>query len=112
VNTSEKLTKAADVIGQLGLTKDQLQDRDTGAVCLRGAINIALSGSPFNWGDDRDVTDAIVAVAHTSRILSTFAPFDDLEIYDVVRWNNAPDTTADDVILLLRRAAESVRRQS
>lgn len=86
------LLKAARVIETLGHTKHELCNDLTGAVCLRGAINIALTGKPLAF---EKLNDARRLFCRVSDYLGQCE----------VDWNNAPERTASEVIHALREAA-------
>ncbi len=89
--------KAIDVIQRRGWTQGVLMDTETGAVCALGALYVACHGGP--WSCQTDGHDH-------------FADgwFDQLSLQEatgctsVDGWNDAPDRTVEDVILLLKHA--------
>lgn len=81
------LSVAADLIEQRGLSKFALED-ERGGLCINGAIFKALDGE---WDDEHPAVRAV---------RSHFG-----EHSGHVKWNNAPERTAGDVVALLRNLA-------
>lgn len=65
-----------------------------GAVCALGAINVVVTGSPYDLGDgvDRDLTLAAANVIENR--LGSIGP--------ISWWNDAPGRTKDEVLAVLR----------
>jgi hypothetical protein len=97
----QTLQQAADLIAQRGHHKGDYICGDTGAVCALGAIQLAAYGftlSLFGGTCPPATTDLTLEV---TRLLEA-------EVGDnVPTWNDHPDTTAEDVILALKKAAQS-----
>lgn len=51
LSTSQILCKVGEYIEKVGWTRGKLEEENTGAVCLLGAINSVLSGSPRQGGN-------------------------------------------------------------
>lgn len=89
---------AAEIERRGGIHKgdygDDRQRPDTCRVCIYGAINVALGLHPFNDDDTlpQEVKDPL---------------YSKVGDYPHV-WNDAPETTADDVTRLLRDLAREV----
>lgn len=95
------LDEAADFILVHGHCKGDLRGPD-GSACAVGSLTMCASGQLLD--DAIDVLDAEVA--------SLGYPFDpDALLPPVARYNDAPTTTADDVIDLMRRAAKELRNE-
>lgn len=82
---------AADAIALHGHAKYALRSSKSGGLCLLGALNLAESGS------------AESGPAHMAYNAARRMGFSGL--MQAVNWNNAPDTTALDVISALRASA-------
>lgn len=82
----ETLLAAADVINQRGWCQGELKDKN-GAVCAMGAIC-----SVAQW-QSREALDA-------HRLLIA-----EIGCGTIVGWNDAPERTAEDVILTMKKAA-------
>lgn len=109
----EVLHEALAVLEARGHTKGVLRDME-GCVCARGAINTALTGSAY---DCRSVQQAEAA----ERYLVLTIP-EGAEIHPhfsgstgdarrIVGYNNAASTSAEDVKLWFKRAAELARTE-
>lgn len=86
------LLKAADLIERHGHCKGQLVD-GIGAMCMSGAINLADTGTPYNYGRRSH------AGQEAAQQLHKFCQ------YNFVRYNNAQQTTAADAVAKLRACA-------
>lgn len=95
------LRKAASIMKKRGHAKMVLED-SKGRVCLIGAINTALSGSPACWTRDGD------------RLLTSVETFLRRKFkqprggFNAITWNNDPSRDGDEVIAALRGAARFV----
>ena len=94
---SEVAYRAADVIAERGHCKHNLQD-ERGRVCLNGAVNVAAYGdafleTPSTW---RKIGGVIRDIMIAEGRDSDCGP---------VSWNDEPDVTGEDVILMLKKAA-------
>jgi hypothetical protein len=91
--------KAATIIEQRGHCKGELflDDPLTGPVCLLGAIKAAIA-------PDGDATGVFLRTtkATTALYLDVVERLDGTHEFDLVAWNDAPSTTAADVITKLR----------
>lgn len=85
-----ELIDAAYVIRERGHCKRALENR-AGQVCIAGSINVAVSGNARShaMGWPIGLWSAVVAASNA----------------DPVGWNNAPETTEQDVIAALERGA-------
>lgn len=127
--------KAADVIELRGWVKETEED-DAGALCVRGAIAFAYSGSSQAWGTDRGpisttcemladwlATDAAKEAAkrRKSRELSADAWNDGYYMSgfrkdaasekSVETWRFPPPTEAHEVVAILRKFADEMDPQ-
>jgi hypothetical protein len=106
--------QAADVLKQRGHAKYVLQD-DVGCVCVSGALNVADHGNPMwdvSFIEGSRVDAVTVVLDKTGTVLAVLhAIADRVPEYQragtphtmgAVYWNNAPATTADEVITMLR----------
>lgn len=104
----ETLTKARDLIEKKGLAKDVVYDPASGAFCSVGAVMMSSTDhtSIQGWaieGDDGNLTCEAV------ERLSKFLPDDQKRRtasgwINVVNYNNDPATSAEDVLLVFKRA--------
>lgn len=87
--------KAADILAEKGLCKKQPQDAE-GKVCFWGAIRIAAFGMAWRMSDD---TVLLAPIRLMSASILT-----EREVYPTTAasWNNAPSTTQEDVVQLLK----------
>ena len=92
---SDILRSAADLIRTGGLTKNQLED-GTGAHCAVGAI--LARGSIGCWSELDRLADEMYP--DRARPEGSW-----LAVPSLVNFNNHPDTTAEDVITVLEKAA-------
>lgn len=88
MKASEVLSKARDVLAELGWHQGDFRDRESGAVCLIGALNLVAPG----WFNDA-VTPLRDAMGVTYDI-------------QISVWNDDPSRTYEDVVLALKRAEE------
>lgn len=107
----DDLLGAADVLEKHGHVKQKLYDSKTGRFCALGAIGQAAVG-------DATVSSAsprVVAAANAMAEILDLPPITGYPIdspycgvNSVVRWNNAPERTAQEVIDGMRLAAAKV----
>lgn len=102
------LLKAADVIRERGHLKNALFDLSIGEcgspVCVFGAMNVAVNGSP-EWTyslRDSPSEDAGGVLARFLKLTPTMTA--------LVRWNNSPERTASEVISALTSCAMTRKR--
>lgn len=101
---NEVLAKAAELIGEFGHRKKDLGGEDRG-FCAQGAICYAVSGDMSSYVDER-VREATTTLAVSLGHEPGPGAFDlDDSWGHNVEWNNAPERSAEDVILALKRAA-------
>lgn len=97
------LAKAAEIMSTAGHIKGNFDDGDhvNGPVCMEGAYRRAMYGTSTGWGRAqlRDEPAWSALVATVSEAGGT-AP---------CLFNDADETTAEDAILMLKRAAERAR---
>ncbi len=110
---AEVCLKAADIIATRGLVKGQLYD-ETGAVCNNGAILIALGVPEEHFGiNDLErhypELEALSAIGVVERLILENT---DAGIITPWEYNDLDSTSAEDVILLLKRTAEKIRGMS
>ena len=103
MSTSEDLREAAAYIEQHGMTKGCLQGSG-GSVCMLGAIN-TVSGRQISTGHFLDSwMEANVGAAPIGK-----------HGYAVLRptahWNDHPETTQEDVLLWMKKAANDAEEQ-
>lgn len=92
------LLNAADLIERRGHTKNVRQDA-AGRICLHGAIGLAITGDAL-WMEPAEFT--VTERLHDFRPdVGTFSYYG----WEVAKWNNMPERTAEEVIALLRGAA-------
>jgi hypothetical protein len=105
--TSELLAAAAAYMSEHGHTKN-VSVNEHGQVCMSGAIDAAAIGM-YRTNHHRsmlhEITNALDAVARTiSPDLDEWAKWPDPRTI-VVAYNDRDDTSAEDAILMLKRAA-------
>lgn len=86
------LCKAAENLEKFGWTKHQLKDRETGALCLMGAINATVNGNPNRFPEEEFSPNAIW------REVSQRIGFSGISA-----WNDYYKTTEKDVLGVLKR---------
>lgn len=94
--------KAADILMEKGHCKGTLED-ENGAHCAIGALRAAA-----RWGETgewRRQLDYGMAQLKAEQRLGDNVPGDEA-LAPLARWNDAPDTTAEDVILLFKELAQ------
>lgn len=102
--------RAAEAIERRGHAKGTLVD-ERGRVCLVGAVAVAMDGR-FSRQTQRDVLgDAFVAAGDLHKFIFGRGKFSIDEQTRVVNWNNARDTTPEQVCDLLRRGAAALREK-
>jgi len=107
--------KAAEIAAERGHCKHTEED-DEGHVCLAGALNLAVCGdSRRDWfhlvRDDTTVTvERLLAAAAQILAARRGAEFREETWFrfreSPITWNNLPGTSGEDVVLLLKQAAE------
>lgn len=88
---SEVLLKAADTLAERGWCQGGLSDAQ-GRYCAIGAIRKVT-----NWSLGKDARSAV------HRLMDHIETD---QYYGIADWNDAPERTAEDVILAMKRAAE------
>lgn len=104
--TAEQLlTDAADIVARDGHFKGHFDDGDPvhGAVCAEGALRRAWSGSS-SQGSDYDYSADPQLFKAWQRLLSALAT---TGFASPCVYNDSRQTTAEDVILLFKRAASA-----
>lgn len=100
---AEVLNRAADRILEHGHCKgdygDDHRNPDTCRVCLYGALNAATTGDPFTQGR---------RLWESAEYLVESVVYEGEQVGDLADWNDDPDRAADEVIAVLREAAELV----
>jgi len=106
--------KAAEIAAERGHCKYALED-DEGHVCLSGALYLAVCGDsrrvwwPPPVRDDTRVTvERLLAAAAQILAARRGAEFREETWFreSPIDWNNLPGTSGEDVVLLLKQAAE------
>ncbi|MFD4474625.1 hypothetical protein ACFWPU_00710 [Streptomyces sp. NPDC058471] len=100
----EVLFKAAEIISTAGHVKGAFDDGDcvSGAVCMEGAYRRAMYGT--STGTD----EGFIAPERAWRILTKTVEAE-TDYFAPCVFNDADETTAEDAILMLKRAAERAR---
>ena len=107
MDTREVLLKAADLVEERGLAKFTQEDK-SGAVCVQGAIQIALYGRPFSNDWSPEATAANVVFG---KYVKANGPDPERALDNGsgnAHWNNMPTRTKEEVVAALRGAADSV----
>lgn len=103
--TANIFEKAAQVISETGHAKGALRDYETGAHCAMGALNVADHGAAFYASSDR-VEHLANQAAQMLADRGQLEPYGHKADYlDLIQWNNAPERTGEDVILLFKELA-------
>lgn len=98
------LLAAADLLERTGHCKHDLGLSPDSPHCLLGAINVVVSGQPWYPRRGAEMSRIEAASSRAHAVL----PEEDQRNNDLialVRWNNADERTAAEVVDLLRRAA-------
>jgi len=74
-----------------------------GHVCILGAVNMAVHETEWGWGMEYPVATVLFAA---SAVLASRDRRSWRHLPDAVVWNNEDSTTGEDVVLLLKQAAE------
>lgn len=90
---SELLREAATIISERGMCRNTLLRESDGRVCLIGALNIAHHGNPLFSTNDRVFTQLRLRLNKFIRM-------------DPADWNNTKAKDTDDVVHMLKLAAE------
>jgi hypothetical protein len=93
--STDILRRAAELLGERGWCQGEIEDGD-GRMCAVGAIRRAASEvmhTRHSWSES-------VALNRLRGQVRT------REMHSIPRWNDAPERTAEDVILAMKRAAE------
>lgn len=126
MNVSEVLRDAADLLEHKGWVQHTLyrdsylasrklpavalftpSNTDDVGYCITGAIRTLTAGDPHNWNDD--AREAIAFVADRIGRATGFGPAEDLVTNNdvVTGWNDIPGRTKQEVLDLLREAANN-----
>ena len=98
MNASELYYKAAEIISERGLAKKKAQDEETGAVCMSGALSLAWYGTVYFIVNDHEYTTAWRCIEASACMILQ----DRGKGLHFVDFNDAPETSKEDVILLLK----------
>jgi hypothetical protein len=105
----EVLRRAEQIIGERGWCQGDYTD-ELGHVCTRGAINVVVSGEPFDYNDDEHELREPLAVASTlalARYLNGVGrAVEGSSLSDVSDWNDELDRNEADVRAALLAAAD------
>lgn len=113
---ADTLDKAADYIEAHGHCKSNLETPD-GRVCAIGAINrvVGMRAANFNMGIEPDGSVAEVTSAVVMERQAAFYALQEwtanLKHPGITVWNDHQDTTADDVVNGIRKAANETREK-
>jgi hypothetical protein len=102
-----KLWEALDILQERGLAKRKLIDPDTGAVCARGALLMATTGT-LNMGYYAQCASDDRILGETARELfrGRVRDMDAVGLqFDIVDFNNHPDTTLADMVQVFEKTA-------
>ena len=111
---AETARRAARLIEQRGLHKGDYIDIGTGAVCLQGALVLALGARDLRYNflftmqhdNFRSIDRACASLLRREgHDLKTYG---DDGNYNLPSWNDRPEITAEDVVLLLKKEAEEL----
>lgn len=111
MKTSEALRKAAEVLQERGHYKGDFENCETGSVCALGALNVALAGKPIVYWDS--YSDTVVRARR--RLVAAFPAVREYpevpRMESVPLWNDADETTAEDVMLAFKHAAVAAEEE-
>jgi hypothetical protein len=96
---AEVLERAADALFVYGHAKLALCDEESGAMCARGAILYAITGSPL-------MADEVGGWKQVDAALGRYLGC------HVVLWNNTPERTEAEVIDAFRLCAKDLRNKA
>jgi len=97
------LHQAADLIEKHGHAKYALRNSE-GRLCLLGAINMAVTGDPLH-----ELPASCKLYCKVDEVVKKNRPdFPFHRFNHAVDWNNAPERKPEEVIALLREAADAV----
>ena len=97
MTTKEILLKAADLIVERGHTKHCYENGD-GGLCAYGAVDMAAMGRAGRRPEREDSPHRLALMA-AEKLVANGA---------LAVWNDAPERKPEEVVALLRRAAETV----
>ena len=107
---AEICLKAADLIATRGLAKNMLID-EKGAICNNGAVLIAMNLPELDLLEaattkDVRISENLAAIRSVESLI-----LGEMRVSETMPWsyNDLDSTTAEDVILLLKRTAERIR---
>lgn len=104
------LRGAAEYISEHGWNQGDFRDAQTGAVCAAGGIFAVLGFEYDEDGLPASNTTYKEYVAETALAMLAdsvgIVPPGHSSISDIPEWNDAPERTAEDVILAMKRASE------
>lgn len=86
------LCKAAENLEKFGWTKHKLKDRETGALCLMGAINATVNGNPNRFPEGEFNSNAIWTEVGQR-----------IGFPGISAWNDFYKRTKEDVLGVLRK---------
>ncbi len=110
----QDLLKARDIMAERGLTKGSLEDAK-GCVCVRGAINVAITGYARRWCDwgtwhseqisetRRKAAEELLLAALDIQCIHS--PELSQDNSSLVGYNNAPERTKEEMLSALEAAA-------
>lgn len=108
MNSSQVAYKAAEIMSRKGHCKNTLEDPE-GRVCFLGAVMMAQLGTETLYGEGNryhHIWDETV-----DQILTTAGEvLDERGILTAVTFNNREDTSAEDVILLLKETGKRLEK--
>lgn len=107
------LREAARLIREYGFVQGRFKDPETGAICARGAVNLAVYGSvtgvPIYQGGARERTRALVNAV--TKALSSLLPPAEAGCNQLVAWADAEGRTKEEVVAMLEAAADEEERR-
>ena len=103
--TVKIIQQVIEVLKERGLAKLTLEDPDTHAVCIMGAVNVVLTGDPMQVPPIKDRTfERVMRALHDALPKGWRRDYVYVDWQAVVDYNNARATDHSDMLRLCRRA--------
>lgn len=104
-DTGDWLRDAAEYIGEHGWTQGKMRE-STGAVCAMGALCMTANGGTETIHRDSLWGEAVTALGDVAGVAVIRTGPGWFGVNGVPKWNDAPERTAEEVVLTFKRAAE------
>jgi hypothetical protein len=103
--TGDLLRDAAEYISEHGWTRGKMRD-DKGAVCAMGALYMTTVVGIDNIYRATLLGEAVTALGDIAGVAVIRTGPGSFGVNEVPKWNDAPERTAEEVVLTFKRAAE------